>query len=185
MPAALAALVEQVSIRSRLFSREIQTTADRQRRFREFQSAPGFLAGRYPYGQLQLGAGIGFQSAPGFLAGRYAVQAAPDRQITVSIRSRLFSREILDNDERRLRQVQFQSAPGFLAGRYHNNAAALGREIKFQSAPGFLAGRYPSKRRKTPLPQWFQSAPGFLAGRYSIISAMLAFSTSFNPLPAF
>ena len=84
----------------------------------QFQSAPGFLAGR---NKLAITARIEahkFQSAPGFLAGRNE-RASPlfIRQVVVSIRSRLFGREKLLIDDELVIVDLFQSAPGFLAGR--------------------------------------------------------------------
>ena len=133
-----------------------------------FQSAPGFLAGRYSlifHGDE--GAGK-FQSAPGFLAGRYCLRR--DRtaiEQVVSIRSRLFSREILGVCQADLLLEAFQSAPGFLAGRYPAPGFLKGSIKMFQSAPGFLAGRYFSAAKSlAACSRGFQSAPGFLAGRY-------------------
>ena len=60
----------------------------------------------------------------------------------VSIRSRLFSREILPTAAVAGADSAFQSAPGFLAGRYARLGEEIGRLGQFQSAPGFLAGRY-------------------------------------------
>ena len=61
-----------VSIRSRLLGREIQVEAAYQRVCMEFQSAPGFWAGRYNQYWAQNPNNVRFQSAPGFWAGRYA-----------------------------------------------------------------------------------------------------------------
>ena len=69
-----------------------------------------------------------FQSAPGFLAGRYISDVAGGHAVDlVSIRSRLFSREILGDALMLLSYGLFQSAPGFLAGRYNTTAAGTPR----------------------------------------------------------
>ena len=106
--------VVPVSIRSRLFSREIQHTPARKMANKGFQSAPGFLAGRYPHG-------------PGLDRAR----------ADVSIRSRLFSREIRNHRGIGRRTIWFQSAPGFLAGRYMRAEDTSSMRACFNPLPAF------------------------------------------------
>ena len=93
-------------------------------------------------------------------------EAPSDQEDPVSIRSRLFSREIHHQSLYFFRLSKFQSAPGFLAGRYPVVSGALSAFGVFQSAPGFLAGRYLLMSCGVSSAVLFQSAPGFLAGRY-------------------
>ena len=61
---------EAVSIRSRLLGREKRDYLPVSGNIYEFQSAPGFWAGRNVGDTVQRGAERWFQSAPGFWAGR-------------------------------------------------------------------------------------------------------------------
>ena len=138
---AISALrcLETVSIRSRLFSREIHAFygagADE-----ELVSIRSRLFSReiHPVNDVTEAHQVPFQSAPGFLAGRYGVNFSSIRQGTlVSIRSRLFSREI------------------------HVSNAGFRGYAKFQSAPGFLAGRYVLRRDQQPAQASFNPLPAF------------------------
>ena len=63
---------------------------------------------------------------------------APDRVVeAVSIRSRLFSREILAARPVSSEDGKFQSAPGFLAGRYWNIGGDTCRFAGFNPLPAF------------------------------------------------
>ena len=150
-----------VSIRSRLFGREKPAAETLARINEQFQSAPGFLAGRNPCVSDFPKEHDVFQSAPGFLAGRN-----PGRSFAAPVPG------------------WFQSAPGFLAGR--NATACSSSTLGEVSIRSRLFGR--EKQiwlSSTPPAPMFQSAPGFLAGRNGWRQGRNSSTGGFNPLPAF
>jgi len=201
--------LERVSIRSRLLGREKLQEALRDLDRLEFQSAPGFWAGRNWPWRWRRGRRSKFQSAPGFWAGRnpaarWSGSRAPsfnplpafgpgetgaDRPHRglhdVSIRSRLLGREKPQFGFFHVASLQFQSAPGFWAGRNRLDVERRGRHQRFQSAPGFWAGRNREVSCGGPDCPQFQSAPGFWAGR-NFQTRLIAYPTLlFQSAPGF
>jgi hypothetical protein len=183
-----------VSIRSRLFGREKRgdLTAQAERpEGAQFQSAPGFSAGR---NAVQRRSGDTpspkFQSAPGFSAGRngppmFEIAFSVPRH-WVSIRSRLFGREKpADANDAERRAVCFNPLPAFRPGETSTTLAEVMPPAQFQSAPGFSAGRNVCRRGGFSAADRFQSAPGFSAGRNRHHQMPHSHRPCFNPLPAF
>ena len=83
----------------------------------EFQSAPGFLAGRNRCSSFGIMAISRFNPLPAFWPGETCMAQLLHLCEQVSIRSRLFGREKRAVLAHHYPDVPFQSAPGFLAGR--------------------------------------------------------------------
>ena len=155
----------------------------------EFQSAPGFSAGRCAGVGTGSGADLGFNPLPAFQPGDARAATPAARPAGVSIRSRLFSREMRRNPfflralGRRfnplpafqpgdagkwrltgIEGISFNPLPAFQPGdaRY---TTPITRRRGFQSAPGFSAGRCYGPAKSDSWHSQFQSAPGFSAGR--------------------
>ena len=112
------AISGKVSIRARLCSRAMRSVYETYQEQTQFQSAPGFAAGRCNLTFSNWWGDDMFQSAPGFAAGRCG----------------WLTTAVANNNK-------FQSAPGFAAGRCNIVTRIRRRAIGFQSAPGFAAGR--------------------------------------------
>ena len=176
-----------VSIRSRLFGREKRPQSAAGAKTKEFQSAPGFSAGRNRVAGRP-GQATGAVSIRSRLFGREKRLCWGLRNVAqdVSIRSRLFGREKphvadLVGDA----TIRFQSAPGFSAGRNYSSTRLRTVSAKFQSAPGFSAGRNRQSPTREVGRHRFQSAPGFSAGRNDYVQPVVTAVSGFNPLPAF
>ena len=177
--------------------------------------------------------GVEFQSAPGWLAGRcLCVPIDSGTSIEVSIRARLVGRAMPETTRDRIARPEFQSAPGWLAGRccsqrrarIHEHrvsirARLVGRAMRLHSTQcrprrrvsirarlvgrampvvarhaacqrhvsirARLVGRaMPSALRHARRDRWFQSAPGWLAGRCRSLPRASREALSFNPRPA-
>ena len=187
------ALVDDVSIRSRLCSREMPARRVQQRAARRVSIRSRLCSREMPAATVIVRS-LGVVSIRSRLCSREMHQktSPPPEVSDVSIRSRLCSREMLRLSGPPRPQVLFQSAPGFAAGRCGKTAlesnpmnrfnplpalqpgdAVPSRftsytQQMFQSAPGFAAGRCRHCRRSTHQFLRFQSAPGFAAGRCSM-----------------
>ena len=163
MPTGCAAIRggRRVSIRSRLCSREMLAKKLRDHRAHQFQSAPGFAAGRCRCSRLGPSAQRCFNPLPALQPGDARCRRTPAAP-----------------------RCRFQSAPGFAAGRCRPTRPCSAEPSSFQSAPGFAAGRCATRPRRAALPNPFQSAPGFAAGRCSPANTDRHLISCFNPLPA-
>ena len=127
----------------------------------QFQSSPGFGAGRYGEKCADAGHELLFQSSPGFGAGRYPRQLVFGGSTNV-----------------------FQSSPGFGAGRYHLRSGNRHGQIGVS-----ILARLWGRALQTPgvvviVRELFQSSPGFGAGRYDDGQTINSRSDGFNPRPA-
>ena len=150
----------EVSIRARLCSRAMLMTMDESDRRIEFQSAPGFAAGRCRRMAACACWSCRFQSAPGFAAGRCRPPRCPS-----------------------CGRPLFQSAPGFAAGRCERPLTAGGTAPSFNPRPALQPGDA-QLLASGDGEQKFQSAPGFAAGRCPAARWRSAARASFNPRPA-
>jgi len=151
-----------------------------------------------------------FQSAPGFSAGRNRNPPGSAPSMCVSIRSRLFGREKLRLGRHQSSwRTLFQSAPGFSAGRNKSAHRLVSAHVSFNPLPAFRPGETRSRREYLSRDNRFNPLPAFrpgettafwhphnsievsirsrLFGREKRVSpSMPSWSpASFNPLPAF
>jgi len=176
-----------VSIRSRLFGREKQCASAFWCGLDQFQSAPGFSAGRNPVFIAARVSRLGVSIRSRLFGREKPLDHGLDRAILeVSIRSRLFGREKRCGTATKIFRTLFQSAPGFSAGR---NAA--GRVFLRRARPVSIRSRLFGREKLTRklligrCSFRFQSAPGFSAGRNLGAPTDLMSALGFNPLPAF
>ena len=128
---------------------------------------------------------IGFNPLPAFRPGDTAFLFASRSRAGVSIRSRLFGREIRESLPPGNLIMAFQSAPGFSAGRYLRWRVIRQHPVRVSIRSRLFGREIPAGSVVAELMTRFQSAPGFSAGRYAAPRWPAAATPSFNPLPAF
>jgi len=106
----------------------------------QFQSAPGFWAGRYPATPCRHLRRTCFNPLPAFGPGDTKIKPCSIVFQEVSIRSRLLGREIRGYLNPVFFHYLFQSAPGFWAGRYRDRINSVNALLCFNPLPAFGPG---------------------------------------------
>ncbi len=140
-----------VSIRSRLFGREKPALDDRILAALEFQSAPGFSAGRNRRADSRNRRKAGFNPLPAFRPGETTDQLALLVALHVSIRSRLFGREKPTWRRRRgARLPRFNPLPAFRPGETGEVVCGVCSSTGFNPLPAFRPGETCARRPSSP-----------------------------------
>ena len=157
-----------VSILARLWGRALPFNDVLCGHFFEFQSSPGFGAGRYRQNRASPMVQMAFQSSPGFGAGRYRAALDVAAMVgVVSILARLWGRAL--RKSRDINQICIVvSILARLWGRALRAALDVAAMVGVVSILARLWGRaLPARLHRPSRGFRFQSSPGFGAGRYT------------------